>query len=112
MAKQRHQYPKSELAQHKAMMVALANKNLSRLNGCGIDEIRQLVDAHEVVFGVWQDLSEPDGIGSLIIKGQQILRVVAASNGSKNVSLTAIPCSCIEEAMAFHQVVGEPDRRH
>ncbi len=112
MAKQLHRSRGPDWAGYKTTIVDAANRVAAQLNGCGIDEIRQLVDANEIVFGVWQDRLEPDGVGMMPIKGQQLLRVVVASGKSLRVNLTAIPCTCIEEAMALQQVVGEPDRRH
>lgn len=101
-----------EWAVYKGAIVEAANKIGAEMNGCGIEALRLLVAAHDVVFGVWQDRREPDGVGLLLIKGAQAMREVVAAGEARAVSLTAIPVHSIEEAEAMRRVIGEQDALH
>lgn len=74
--------------------------------------IRQQIEDNDLVFGVWQDSSEPDGVGWLPVKGAQKLREIMSGGESVLCSVTAIPCLCLEQAEALRLHAGEPDRRH
>src|SRR3954465_15369926 len=52
-----------------AALAIRATENLGLMDGSTIP-VRRIIAKSELVFGVWQDSAEPDGIGWLIIKGQ------------------------------------------
>jgi hypothetical protein len=97
---------------YKAAIVEAANRTGAEMAGCGIEALRLLVAAHDVAFGVYQDRREPDGVGMLLIKGQQAMRDVIAEGTPAFVSLTAIPCTSAEEAEAMRRVIGEKQALH
>ena len=101
-----------EWTAYRAQIVAAANRVGAQLSGCGIDAVRFLTATHDVVFAVWQDRREPDGVGTMLIKGQQAMREVIADGESRAVSLTAIPCRSSLEAQALRETIGETDARH
>ena len=70
--------------------------------------VMKLLDTHDLVWGVWQDANEPDGIGMLIVKDARLLRTIVADYQLKPVSMTAIPCTCAEQAVALKKLFGEP----
>ena len=97
---------------YKAQIVETANAVGAEMAGCGIEAFRLLLAANDVAFGIWQDRAEPDGVGMLVLKGQQTLREVIVAGKSRAVALTAIPCRCLEEAEALRRTIGEADARH
>jgi hypothetical protein len=40
--------------------------------------VKRIIAENDLVFGVWPDLAEPDGIGVHIIKGKRRLRSIAS----------------------------------
>ena len=101
-----------EWSAYKLQIVDAANRVGAHLSGCGTDAVRFLTATHDVVFAVWQDRREPDGVGTMLIKGRQAMREVIADGESRAVSLTAIPCRDSVEAQALREVIGEADARH
>jgi hypothetical protein len=97
------------------MFVDIANEVGNELAALPDDQarwrhVRDLVDRHEVVIGVWQDAAEPDGVGQMIIKGDRLLRAIGAGDTGRFTSISAIPCIQAEQAVALKQVAGElPD---
>lgn len=65
-----------------------------------------------LVFGVFQDADEPDGVGMLLVKGHALLREIVASGKAWPVDMTGVPCACAEQAEALRLVAGESDRLH
>jgi hypothetical protein len=49
----------------------------------------------------------PNGVGTYIIKGDRLLRGVIANNKGQSVRFAAIPCECLEQAIALKQGAGE-----
>ena len=45
--------------------------------------VREILDNSDVVFGLWQDPEEPDGVGMYVIKGKNLMRDVARKRGAK-----------------------------
>ena len=74
----------------KARLVAAANANGARIDG-DFAQVRAIVDGAPVVYGVWQDATEADGIGLMIIKGHSLLRSIIADRNTLSVSIAAIP---------------------
>ena len=98
-------------AAFKLELVDLANKIRPTLTG-DFREVRQMIDAVQMAFAVWQDPTAPDGVDFMAVKGVQHMREIIASNRSKALSMTAIPCVCAEQAEALRLVIADPDRRH
>jgi hypothetical protein len=90
------------------VLVEMASNNVALLDGT-VGQVRQVIDAHEIVFGVWRDVNEPYGVGVLVIKGGQRLLKASACGESITASVTAIPCECREQAIATKQILGERD---
>ena len=100
-----------EFAALKKQAVVVANEVGKTLTG-DFAEVEKLVEANAVVFAVWPDAEEPDGVGLMIVKGQQRLRSIIANGRRDTVKFTAIPCIEAEQAMALKRVAGERDGRH
>lgn len=95
----------------KQVVVASANAQRMVLDG-SFEQVREMVNANDLVFGIWRDAAEPDGIGMLLVKGEQRLREIVASDKPVACSIVGIPCVVAEQAEALRQVAGEQDRRH
>jgi hypothetical protein len=100
----------SDYQRLKAEAVRVANEVRETLTG-DFREIEDLIVHHDIVVAIWQDSTEPDGVGMLVIKGQQRLREISTDEPQK-VSFTAIPCIEFEQAEALRQRAGERDKRH
>jgi hypothetical protein len=67
------------------------------------------MEACDIVFGVWHDPDEPDGIGCLLLKGVAVLQE-AIKSGALDVShVAAIPCTNGDHAVALCLRLGEGD---
>jgi hypothetical protein len=88
------------------MIVAKANEVRPQLDDT-MEPIKRLIDNHDLVFAVWQDRSQPDGVGTQIIKGRKTLTEVFTSGQSARVRWTAIPCIEEAQAVALQQVLGD-----
>ena len=53
-------------------------------------------------------MSQPDGIGVHIIKGQRRIMEQGTSEKAEPMTVTAIPCENLEMAKAAQQEFGEP----
>jgi hypothetical protein len=83
--------------------------------------VKRIIAENDLVFGVWPDLAEPDGIGVHIIKGKRRLRSIASGadptpggtvrlkRAAEKMRVSAVPCDCAEQAIAAQQTLGEPD---
>ncbi|MHB2209732.1 hypothetical protein [Methylobacterium sp. CM6257] len=92
-------------------LVALADESRKRIT-CDLASVRAVVDEADLVFAIWQDHSEPHGVGCRVIKGNQELQEIFAGGKSQEPRVAAIPCDSFEQAEALRQVAGEQDRRH
>ncbi len=89
-------------------IVARANEIAAGLAGDDdFEPIRQLTEGADLVFGVWPDPDEPDGIATMIIKGARLLGAIVAAGKTENVKWTAVPCSCAEQAAALRLTLGD-----
>jgi hypothetical protein len=86
-------------------LVEMANANDAGMDGT-MRPVQELVAAHELVFGVWQDAVEPNGVGLLIVKGANRLRDISATGNTASCRITAIKCGSFEQAEALRQHVG------
>lgn len=91
-------------------IVNLANSNAEKYKGkkAGIGEVRELIDTYDLVFGVWQDPTEPKGVGFMVIKGTMVLSNIVDNQISEELTVNAISLRCQEEGVAMQQVLGLP----
>jgi hypothetical protein len=98
--------------QHEVKMITLemivhrANEVRQYLDGM-MAPVKRLVYDNDLVFGVWQDLAEPEGDGTHIIKGRAVFAELVASGQSQNVRWTAIGCIEAEQAIALQRHIGD-----
>ena len=71
--------------------------------------VQATADISSLVFGVFPDAAEPDGIGMLLVKGHAPPREIAASGSGSPVEMNAVPCTHAEHAEALRTVAGESD---
>jgi len=90
----------------KQRLTALANDVAPLLDGT-TEPIKAIIAENDVVFGVWQDASESDGVGIHVIKGQTRLSAIASGHVAKDLKVGAIPCACQEQAIACQETLGE-----
>jgi hypothetical protein len=75
------------------------------------DYIKRLIDDHTVVFGVWADPSCPGGCDMFIIKGERELQAAVATGETITIHTVAVPCACIEQAIAARDTWGDGIRK-
>ncbi len=92
----------------KRRLVDMANGNQERMDGT-MTPIWRIIDENELVFAIWQDEMEPDGVGMVIVKGAALLRGIAqASKGFfDELATSAIPCTSAEQAEALRQTCAK-----
>ena len=88
----------------RRQLVDMANANEATMDGT-MRPVLELVTANEVVFGVWQDDTQPNGVGVLLVKGANRLREIIATGVSQEHKITAIKCTAPEQAEALRQHV-------
>ena len=98
-------------------MVTLANnvgKELGALpdDTARYDMVEQIMDSAEIVFAVWTDKSEEDGVGYMMVKGQAIARQAVADKRAVSTRIAAIPCQNSEQAEVLLQEFGERGTLH
>ena len=74
--------------------------------------VKDIIDDAELVFAVWRDVDQPDGIGVIVLKGAQLLRTITASGQSVAATWDAVLCENAEHAEAARRILGERDKRH
>jgi hypothetical protein len=89
-------------------LVEMTNQNIELMDGT-TEPIKRLFERGEIVIGVWQDSSRQYGIGTLVLKGAKLLMETIASKQTATARISAIPCSCLEQAIAAQQIFGTPD---
>jgi hypothetical protein len=95
----------------KAHMVDLANQHQENMRGAtpkeALEYIKRTIDRATCVFGIYPDVTEPDGVGMDIIKGEREVQAVVASGYNQDMAATAIPCIDLEQAIAAKQALGD-----
>lgn len=86
-------------------LVALANANRALMDG-SLAPVLQLMQSHDVAVCIWQDRSSQNGIGLRIVKGTDLVRRSFTGDPTPY-KLTAIPCDCLEQAMALSALHGD-----
>jgi hypothetical protein len=89
-------------------LVELANANNERMTGSA-REVDAILQSADIVYAVWHDPSEPNGVGTLLIKGVNVLRDIIASGEERQVEVNAIKCMDINQALALKEVRGAPE---
>jgi hypothetical protein len=99
----------------KATMVDIANANAEAMramtNEAAFDHVQGIVESAEVVFGVYQDENEPDGIGVCMIKGSWQMRAATVEKQVGKLKIDALPCASREQAIAAKQMFGDETRK-
>jgi hypothetical protein len=84
------------------------------------ETVKSIIDSHDLVFGIWRDPSETDGVGMIMLKGRRRSRAVSAGVEAApagtvrfrdpEVSLrwSAILFDTRDDALAAHRTFGEP----
>jgi hypothetical protein len=73
--------------------------------------IGRLVRESTMVFGVWRDSHEPDGVGLQIIKGDEVLVPLDGFIMPEPIKIAAIPCVGLEQAAAARSAWMDYERR-
>ena len=90
-------------------LVQIANAHVFDDRMADTERLRQLIEAHEVVFGVWQDADKPNGVDVLLVKGDAFgdMEAIMDEMDTARVRLTAVRCCEAEEAHAMRKVFGD-----
>jgi hypothetical protein len=91
----------------KRDMVDFVNSHFPEFDEPAVS-VREILDNYDIVFGLWQHPSEPDGVGMCVIKGKNLLREIVASKEGVKVQIAAVPCESGAHARAAEQVFGDP----
>ena len=70
----------------KARLVEMANE-LAESGLVDVPRVRELIDTRDLVWAVWQDAEEPDGVGTLLVKGDRALLSIVADAKGKAMSM-------------------------
>ena len=100
--------------QHLDWLVEMANATREHVlrSENHTDVLREIIAGSDIVWGIWQDESCPDGIDSMIIKGRGRLMLIGQSARGMAVRMTAVPCREFAEAEAMRQVFGDGRAEH
>lgn len=90
-----------------AELLQMARENLARLGAAAqpAEALRQVIEAHDLVFALYPD-SSSQGFDSYLIKGKPLV-VGASDEDIARRATTAVPCSDLEEAMALERAFGD-----
>jgi hypothetical protein len=80
-------------------MVTKAQENLALIDGTTAP-IKKIIADSDLVFAIWQDLSQPHGIGCLVVKGVGLLK-----GEPVKVTADAFMVDCYEMALAAKQAL-------
>jgi hypothetical protein len=75
--------------------------------------VSEIVRDRDMVYGVWPDENEAYGFGVQIIKGDAIIPYLEGFETNDELSIAAIPCVGLEQALAARDEWGrveEPDK--
>jgi hypothetical protein len=88
-----------EMAEHRRFLKRMADAS-ERM------PVKAIMEEAELVYGVWADAGEPDGVDWLILKGERLLRESMASGGPISTQTAAIWCESREDARSVRQTFG------
>jgi hypothetical protein len=93
------------------MLADISHANLENMEGLSEEEafiyVKNAIDSNVIAFGVFPDTSSPDGLGMKVIKGLRDFQVIISSGKSEVMSITAIPCECLEQAEFAAKLLGD-----
>ncbi|TFV71698.1 hypothetical protein E4K64_25560 [Bradyrhizobium frederickii] len=96
-------------------LVDIANQHAVDMKGmnekAALKHVNAIIDAGQIVFGVYQDPLSATGVGYKVIKGARELGVVAVSHQAEQFAISAIPCVSAEQAMAAAALLGDGQRK-
>ena len=73
------------------------------------DYLMKLLAESDMVFGLWPDPDDANGVGIQIIKGDDILPPLVGFGTQHELHIAAIPCACREVAVAAREAWGISD---
>ena len=88
-----------------ARVVKKANANATLMDGSD-HTVMKIIAENDVVWGVWQDTTQRDGVGLHLIKGRYALKITPA-NSLQTIRVSAIPCGCYGDAVARRRDLGD-----
>jgi hypothetical protein len=98
-------------------MTDVANEHRKEMRGMSEKEalqfVKRVISDAEIVWGVYQDATQPNGVGIHIIKGRRALSTIVGSEQFVGkdfafpIRMSAVPCDCLEQAVATEQVLGD-----
>jgi hypothetical protein len=95
-----------ELVQKLIRLSLIARMELNLLPEHRALVVRRMTKEGDVVFGVWENRSEPSGFSVLCVKGKHLLHDVSiVAKASPNL-IVAIPCDHLEEAIALRKAAN------
>jgi hypothetical protein len=97
--------PPFSLPEFRKQLVNMANASDEVMDGT-MEPVLDIIASNDVVFGVWQDYAEPNGVGFLVIKGENKLRDLVGTSTVRDFSVTAINCGKAEHAEALRRYVA------
>ncbi len=71
----------------------------------GVD-LEQCIRGHDLVFGIWQEVGLPLGVGYTIIKGRGALERIKRAE-AEGLAIARVPCLNAEEAEAMRELYGD-----
>jgi len=73
--------------------------------------LARLIDESEMIFGVWPEAGSPDGVGVVIIRGEEILPPLVGFETERDTAIAAIPCAGRDQALAARAAWGNQGSR-
>ena len=64
-----------------------------------------------MIFGVWPEAGSPDGVGVVIIRGEEILPPLVGFETERDTAIAAIPCAGRDQALAARAAWGNQGSR-
>jgi hypothetical protein len=71
-----------------------------------LEEIREIMKRNEVVFAVWEDFDNPDGLVVMVVKGEVPLASALDQGGVNCDARASFLCNDYEEANEFRRQYG------
>jgi hypothetical protein len=100
---------RAEFSASLEQVISMTIQNIRQLDGTTESVVRMIAES-DVVLGVWKDDAEPDGVGVVVIKGDQFLASIGQIGQTVPPRMTALPCDCAEMAFAAKEAFGEQPR--
>jgi hypothetical protein len=95
----------------KMRLVESANEHRARIRSMSPTRamlyVEEILAESDVVYGVWSDPSEDDGVGTWLVKGRSLLRDIEVRKTAATVRTSAVPCDCLEQAAALQRTLGD-----